>query len=265
MVAAATIIGEENCPMTPRTVPTGNRSLAKDVILSESSHTVSSKTWSDIWTKDLEDLLTTKEKIDWKGGDVKNQKFQKLVDLCRKYGVVPQLRTERGYPLRLVVVEQITTLHPTLIVFDRHHDRKDIEYYAEKVPCNMVILNDDGEVDMIKGRSHIDDVENTPGGESSSSSWAQSPVVLMFTENLQKLLRKNGHHDRKDIEYYAEKVPCNMVILNDDGEVDMIKGRSHIDDVENTPGGESSSSSWAQSPVVLMFTENLQKLLRKNG
>ncbi|CAN4076241.1 unnamed protein product [Withania somnifera] len=60
-----------------------------------------------------------------------------------------------GHPLKLLVADLITSLQPTLVVFHRYHEKKNMEYYAEKVPLyDMVIINEDGEVDMmIKGRS----------------------------------------------------------------------------------------------------------------
>lgn len=48
---------------------------------------VSAKTWSDIWSMDLEDLSIVKERIEWKN-DPKYQKVLRLVDLCQKYGVI---------------------------------------------------------------------------------------------------------------------------------------------------------------------------------
>lgn len=44
---------------------------------------VSAKTWSDIWSMDLEDLSLIKE---WKS-DPKYQKVRTLLDLCQHYGV----------------------------------------------------------------------------------------------------------------------------------------------------------------------------------
>ncbi|CAK9142784.1 unnamed protein product [Ilex paraguariensis] len=149
----------------------------------------SSKTWSEIWAKDLEDLLSIKETLEWKS-DVKYQKVQQVIDLCRKYGVVPQMRTGSGYPLNLLVIEQITNLHPKLVVFDRHHHRKYIEYYAERLPCNIVVMKDDGQVDMIKGRSHVDDVESTPG-ESPATSAQRSPLLIL-SDHLKQILKIGG-------------------------------------------------------------------------
>ncbi|KAL1829956.1 hypothetical protein ACET3Z_008368 [Daucus carota] len=40
-------------------------------------------------------------------------------NLCRNRGIVPQVTTIMGYPLRLLVVERIASLHPTLLAIDR--------------------------------------------------------------------------------------------------------------------------------------------------
>ncbi|KAL7164868.1 hypothetical protein ACSBR2_040707 [Camellia fascicularis] len=149
---------------------------------------LSSKTWSDVWTMDLEDLLSIPEKTEWKS-DSKYQKVQKLIDLCQQYGVKLQMRAEMGYPLQLIVVEQIISLHATLVVFDRHHHRYS-EYYAQRIPCNMVMMNEDGEVDMIKGRSLIDNVDpNTP--EESPVSSAPTPT-LIIAEHLKRIFKQRA-------------------------------------------------------------------------
>ncbi|KAL2545736.1 hypothetical protein Fot_14969 [Forsythia ovata] len=54
---------------------------------------LSAKTWPGIWSMDLEDIY----------------------NLCRKYEVVPEIKTEMGHPLRLLVVEQISSLQSTLV------------------------------------------------------------------------------------------------------------------------------------------------------
>ncbi|KAL3497802.1 hypothetical protein ACH5RR_040534 [Cinchona calisaya] len=153
---------------------------------------LSSKTWSDIWSMDLEYLSMIKE---WKN-DAKYQKVRVLLDLCHHYGVELEIRTEMGHPLRLLVVEQISSLHATLVVFDRYHDTKYIEYYAEKLPCNMVKMNEDGEVDMIRGRSRIDSVESTPGDDSSYFV-APSPKVI-FSEQIKKLLKQRSRSYKQE-------------------------------------------------------------------
>ncbi|KAH6792503.1 hypothetical protein C2S52_002980 [Perilla frutescens var. hirtella] len=134
---------------------------------------LSAKTWSDIWSMDIEVLVSLLEKNEFKN-ELKYQKVQRLFHLCQKYGVVPEIRTEMGHPLRLLVIEQISTLHATLVVFDRHHDKKHIEYYAKKIPCNMVVVNENGEAHLIKKvKCDIDEDEDDGGTtdhvESSSS------------------------------------------------------------------------------------------------
>ncbi|GAA0179749.1 hypothetical protein LIER_30012 [Lithospermum erythrorhizon] len=114
---------------------------------------LSSKTWSEIWSVHREDLSIVHGEKKMKA---KYQKFQHLLDLCKEYGVVPEIRTEMGHPLRLLVIEQIISLHATVVVFDRYHDRKNIEYYAEKVGCcHMVRMNDNGEAETIQGRRSL--------------------------------------------------------------------------------------------------------------
>ncbi|KAI3453404.1 hypothetical protein Pfo_010067 [Paulownia fortunei] len=145
---------------------------------------------------DLDDLFTFQEKNEFKN-DPKYQKVQRLIELCQKYGVVPEIRTEMGHPLRLLVVEQISSLHATLVVFDRHHDRKYIEYYAEKIPCNMLVVNDNGEVDVIKKRKCSDsEVDNTPVVQSPASMAPCSKTRI--TEQLKKRLmpKSRGKHDK---------------------------------------------------------------------
>ncbi|KAL0326603.1 UNVERIFIED_CONTAM: hypothetical protein Sangu_1738300 [Sesamum angustifolium] len=161
---------------------------------------LSAKTWSDIWSMNLEDLSTFQEKNEFKN-DPKYQKVQRLVELCQQYGVVPEIKTEMGHPLRLLVVEQISSLHATLVVFDRHHDRKHIEYYAEKIPCNMLVVNDNGEVDLIKKRkySSSSEVDETPVAESPAS--VEPRPKLAISEQLKKRLMPKswGQHDRDHI------------------------------------------------------------------
>ncbi|KAL0446369.1 UNVERIFIED_CONTAM: hypothetical protein Slati_1764800 [Sesamum latifolium] len=157
---------------------------------------LSAKTWSDIWSMNLEDLSTFQEKSEFKN-DPKYQKVQRLFELCQQYGVVPEIKTEMGHPLRLLVVEQISSLHATLVIFDRHHDRKHIEYYAEKIPCNMLVVNDNGEVDLIKKRKHSSsEVDETPVAETPASM--ESRPKLAISEQLKKRLMPKswGQHDR---------------------------------------------------------------------
>lgn len=47
---------------------------------------VSVKTWSDIWSMGLEDLEFILERNEMRN-ELKDQKIQRLCDLCQKYGV----------------------------------------------------------------------------------------------------------------------------------------------------------------------------------
>ncbi|KAG5592586.1 hypothetical protein H5410_043100 [Solanum commersonii] len=84
---------------------------------------LSAKTWTDIWSVDFQELTMIRERSDqWRSTDYsKYHKVQYLIDLCEKYGVEPKIRTEMGHPLKSLVVDLITTLQPTLVVFDRYY------------------------------------------------------------------------------------------------------------------------------------------------
>ncbi|KAK4364632.1 hypothetical protein RND71_015990 [Anisodus tanguticus] len=97
--------------------------------------------------------------------------------------VEPKIRTEMGHPLKLLVVDLITSLQATLVVFDRHHDKKNIEYYAEKVPYDMIVINEDGEMDMIKGRSQkIKKAEESPASmvPSATKPMISGQIIKFF-------------------------------------------------------------------------------------
>ncbi|CAB4279196.1 unnamed protein product [Prunus armeniaca] len=144
-------------------------------------------------------IVICQRENEWKS-DLKYLKLQKVVDLCNKYGVFPQKKVIMGYPSRLLVVEQITTLQATWVVFDRHQ-KNDRKFYAGKLPCNMVMMNEEGEVDMIKGRPMID----------SDSAVGESPASLlptpMICDHLKGILKKRAQdlhqdpedQDRKDV------------------------------------------------------------------
>nr|GMC83033.1 uncharacterized protein LOC109158437 [Ipomoea batatas] len=131
----------------------------------------SAKTWSEIWSVNCEDLQQGERR-----SNPKHLKVQFLMDLCQSYGVSCEIKTEMCHPVRSRVTEIIASLQPTLVVFDKHHDRKNIEFYAEKLPYNMIIMNEDGEVDMIKGRSQIDLITTA---ESSPYSLPPTPRVMV--------------------------------------------------------------------------------------
>jgi len=151
---------------------------------------LSSKTWLDVWPVGLEELSFVKEKIEWKS-DVKYLKLQAVVDLCKNYGVLLQKKVVMGYPSRLLVVEEITSLHATWVVFDRHQ-KNDRKFYAGKLPCNMVMMNEEGEADMIKGRTMIDSTIR-----ESVTSLLSTPILLI-SDHLKGILKKQKRA-RKDL------------------------------------------------------------------
>ncbi|RDX97672.1 hypothetical protein CR513_19533, partial [Mucuna pruriens] len=125
------------------------------------------------WTEELEDAHPVER--NGCGNDVKCLKRQAVIDLCRKYGVVPHKKIVMGYPLRLLVVEQVVTLCPTWVVFDGSHKRNK-DFYAKKIPCNIFMMNDDGRVGMIKRRQIIHN------GESISRELALSTPQMTVSE-----------------------------------------------------------------------------------
>lgn len=84
---------------------------------------------------------------------------------------------------------------------NRHHDRKNFEYYAEKlVPCNIVAMNDKGEFDIIKTRS---DIDNDDYGDSPAPAPAPK---LMISDNWMKyfkLKRSTGKLAKERKTYFA--------------------------------------------------------------
>ncbi|XP_010664452.2 uncharacterized protein LOC104882507 [Vitis vinifera] len=160
-----------------------------------------SKIRSDIWELGLQDLSIIEERNEGKS-DAKYQKLQAIVDLCQKYGAVPQIKVAMGYPVRSVVIEQIISLHATWVVFDRNH-QKYREFYASKVPCNMVVMNDEGGFDMIKGRAMINDGD-TPG--ESPLSLAPTPKVVLS----EQLKEKAQENDDKESVHEKERTGNGM-------------------------------------------------------
>ncbi|XP_021293884.1 uncharacterized protein LOC110423816 [Herrania umbratica] len=137
---------------------------------------LSSKTWQDVWMLEFEHLSLIKEKKEWKN-DAKYLKLQAVLDLCGKHGVVPQKEIVMGYPLPLLIVERIISLRATWVVFDSNRElRKNREFFAAKIPCNMVMMSEEGDMDMIKGRPMIDSGERTPS-DQSPSSLAPTPLA----------------------------------------------------------------------------------------
>ncbi|KAJ8774462.1 hypothetical protein K2173_016908 [Erythroxylum novogranatense] len=124
---------------------------------------LSTKTLQDVWYGEFEELSASNENGELRR-DARYQKLQAVLDLCQTFGVVPQKEIVMGFPLRTLVVEKITNLHATWVVFDRYQ-RKYREFFAEKIQCNMVMMNESGEADVIRGKSKIGMTE----GESPAS------------------------------------------------------------------------------------------------
>ncbi|OWM88280.1 uncharacterized protein LOC116206378 [Punica granatum] len=107
---------------------------------------LSVKTWHDVWPMEFENLQDNN--VEWKS-DPKHLKLQAIIDLCKSYAAVPHKEVVMGYPCQLLVVEKITNLHATWVVFDRHM-KKNREFYVERLRCNMVMMKEKGEADIIK-------------------------------------------------------------------------------------------------------------------
>ncbi|KAL5997450.1 hypothetical protein ACLOJK_008380 [Asimina triloba] len=131
-------------------------SLAISIDLEPGSHstgiiTVSTKTWLDVWTLDLDDLHALRERTEWRV-DVKYQKIRAVLELCEKY------------------------------------HRRDRSFYSKRIPCNMVMMNGDGEFEILKMRPMIQSSESiTPG---ASPALAPSPQVLISKELMEVLKSK---------------------------------------------------------------------------
>ncbi|KAI5602003.1 hypothetical protein POPTR_001G141900v4 [Populus trichocarpa] len=134
---------------------------------------LSAKTWQGIWAVGFEELAMAKEQGDeWKS-DSKYVKLQAILDLCKRFGVnVPQKEVVMGYPLKLMVVEKLKSLNASWVVFDRHQ-RRDMEFIADKFPCNMVMINENDEPVIIKMQP-LTSGEFTSGG--SPASFLPSPL-----------------------------------------------------------------------------------------
>ncbi|OAY29921.1 uncharacterized protein LOC122721999 [Manihot esculenta] len=120
---------------------------------------LSSKT-QEVWALELEEVFMAQDTNEPKM-DPKLLKLKQVVDLCETFGVVLQKEVVMGFPLKWMVVEKITSLHATWVVFDRYQKRKR-RFFAHRIPCSMVIMNENSEADMIKGQPMIDNGELTP-------------------------------------------------------------------------------------------------------
>ncbi|KAI4311578.1 hypothetical protein MLD38_036465 [Melastoma candidum] len=120
------------------------------------SYSVSSKIWLDVWPVEIDNLSSLQERNKWRS-DVRYLKLQAIIDLCRNTA----------------------------------HQRKNREFYAERIPCNMVMMNENGVGDMIKRRCVFNSIDrlSTTGESPASSSLAPTPQVLI-SEQLREILRE---------------------------------------------------------------------------
>lgn len=94
----------------------------------------------------------------------------------------------------------------------RYHARKNIEYYVAKVPCNILAMNQDGELDMVKARSGID-VDDYSIGDSP----APTPELIV-PQHLKKFLKQKEKAGKERIgqenSFYTISPPVKNWILN---------------------------------------------------
>ncbi|KAE8690256.1 putative Ubiquitin-specific protease 20 [Hibiscus syriacus] len=148
---------------------------------------LSSKTWQDVWMLEFEHLTLLRERNEWKN-DAKYLKLQAVLNLCRDHGVMLQKEIVMGYPLPSLVVERIISHRATWVVFNNdRYLRKNRVYFTKKIPCNMVMMSEEGDMDMIKGRPMIDNGENTP---CESPACLVPTPLLICSEPLKRILEE---------------------------------------------------------------------------
>lgn len=115
--------------------------------------------------------------------------------------VVPCMKVAMGHPLKLVVLEQTTSLHATFVVIDRHL-KKNKAFYADRLPSNAVIMNSDGGVDMLKIRST--DLSCSTTEQSPATLNIPLPPQIIISEELSVLLRSRIHQQAADNDHKKE-------------------------------------------------------------
>ncbi|KAK8490675.1 hypothetical protein V6N13_046926 [Hibiscus sabdariffa] len=147
-----------------------------------------SKTRQDVWTVEFEHLSMR--------NDAKYVKLQAVLELCSRHRVTLQKETVMGYPLPSLIVERIISHRASWVVFNNdRYLRKNREYFAKKIPCNMVMMSEEGYMDMIKGRPMIDNGDNTPS--ESPASLVPTPLVIC-SEPLKRILEEQEHEKYVD-------------------------------------------------------------------
>ncbi|XP_031287095.1 uncharacterized protein LOC116145794 [Pistacia vera] len=145
-----------------------------------------------IWTYDFGNLLALKSRSEWN-----NEETRGIIELCEQKGVVPFMQLAMGHPLKLVVLEKTTNLHANLVVLDRHM-RKNKGFYAERLPSSVVVMNNDGGVDIIRIQSTINTCDSSPLQESPSPA-TPPPTKLILSEALSELLQHKDIDPQKPV------------------------------------------------------------------
>lgn len=70
--------------------------------------------------------------------------------------------------------------NPCFNMCNRHHDKKDIEFYAEKVSGNIVVMNDQREYEMIKARTGLNATEDD---SFTGQSPAPTPELIINSDH----------------------------------------------------------------------------------
>ncbi|GMI63902.1 hypothetical protein HRI_000059500 [Hibiscus trionum] len=145
---------------------------------------LSSKTRQDVWMLEFENLSVR--------NDARYLKLQAVVELCRFHGVTLQKEIVMGYPLPSLLAERIVSHRASWVVFDNdRYLRKNRAYFAKKIPCKMVMMGEEGYMDMIRGRSMIDNGDNTP---CESPALVPTPLVIC-SEPLKRILEDQEYVD----------------------------------------------------------------------
>ncbi|CAN1837643.1 hypothetical protein LINPERHAP1_LOCUS35159 [Linum perenne] len=146
----------------------------------------------DVWRHILEDMQGQKGIGEWIN-DPKHHKIHEIVEACKQKRVVPCMKLAMGHPLKLVVLEQITSIHATFVVLERHL-RKHKAFLAERLPSSAVMMNRHGGVDVIrmKARSdgELDSTTAVPG--ESPATVVPTPEVILSQELLGRLRRQTS-------------------------------------------------------------------------
>eukprot|EP01018_Ginkgo_biloba_P025445 Gb_15428 [translate_table: standard] len=146
--------------------------------------------WADILIFSDRDLKSMKKEPEWMSD--KYQKIREFTELCEKYGVLPQVKIAMGYPLRLVVLDKAASLRAAWIVLDRHLKR-DRGFYMKRMPCNLVLMMNNGEADILRTQSlFLSNCSIDP--DQSPAPCSLVPQVIIASPWLQALYGNRKAH-----------------------------------------------------------------------